>query len=104
FVAFTAPATGTYAIAAKTTALPAGATADPDAVLYGEGLLLVSETAPDAARCTAQTPLECVETFDRFLGPGDYVLEVYEWTNTQAADSEQPPIGRTCFDVTVTLR
>ena len=33
--------------------------------------------------------------------PGDYTLEVYEWTNI-ADDPGHPPIGSTCFDVTVT--
>jgi len=39
------------------------------------------------------------------LQVGNYVLEVYEWTNTNEVDDPVPeyrPIGRTCFDVTVT--
>ncbi|HEX6993820.1 MAG TPA: carboxypeptidase-like regulatory domain-containing protein [Gammaproteobacteria bacterium] len=104
FVRFDAPAAGVYVITATTTELPAGKTADPDLALHGQGLLHRAEGAPDPAACTAQTPSGCVESFERFLGPGTYVLEVYEWTNTQPADpeSEFPPIGRTCFDVTVT--
>jgi hypothetical protein len=32
------------------------------------------------------------------------VLELYEWTNTNRTDDpDYPPIGRTCFEVTVTL-
>jgi hypothetical protein len=27
---------------------------------------------------------------------------VFEWTNTNDFDDQYPPIGRTCFDVTVT--
>jgi len=104
FVRFEAPATGTYAFSATATAVPAGKRADPDVVLHGAGVLHVSEAAPDDAACTPETPLECAETFERFLGPGEYVLEVYEWTNTQASDAENPPIGRTCFDVTVSVR
>jgi hypothetical protein len=46
-------------------------------------------------------PANCSETFSRALTPGDYVLEVYEWTNTED-DVVFPPIGRTCFNVTVT--
>jgi hypothetical protein len=45
-----------------------------------------------------------METFPRTLELGDYVLEVYEWTNTNRTDDPTPayrPIGRTCFDVTV---
>src|SRR5690606_32969350 len=56
FVTFAAPATGTYAITATTTSLPPGATADPDIVLYGAGVLQLSENPPDEAQCTAQTP------------------------------------------------
>lgn len=104
FVTFVTESTGTYAFTATTTELPDGETADPDMVLHGAGRLHLAEGPPDPAQCTAQTPLGCVESFERFLGPGAYVLEVYEWTNTQAADSEYPPIGRTCFDVEVSLR
>src|SRR5690606_25598647 len=80
FVAFTAPVAGTYLISAETTELPPSAVADPDIALHSAGLLHLSEAAPDAAQCTIATPLECAETFERFLGPGEYVLEVYEWT------------------------
>jgi len=104
FVRFDVAATGVYAITATTTVMPPGKTADPDIALHGQGLLHRSEGAPDSAACTAQTPAGCVESFERFLGPGAYVLEVYEWTNTQATDAEFPPIGRTCFDVTVAPR
>jgi hypothetical protein len=33
----------------------------------------------------------------------EHVLEIEEWTNTNDSDDpDYPPIGRTCFDVTVT--
>lgn len=104
FARFEAPASGTYRFEAVTTRLPPGATADPDMVLHGAGLLELSEGEPDDALCTPETPEGCAERFERFLGAGEYVLEVYEWTNTQAADAEHAPIGRTCFDVSVSLR
>ena len=63
------------------------------------GSSIESSAAPN---CTVGTPAACVETFSPTLQVGDYVLEVYEWTNTNATDDEYPPIGRTCFDVTVT--
>jgi hypothetical protein len=56
--------------------------------------------------CSVNQPQECVETFrSPSLDAGDYVLEVYEWTNTNSLDTPNPahqPIGRTCFAVTVT--
>ena len=57
--------------------------------------------APSSWNCTAATPQNCVEEFSPTLEVGEHVLEVYEWTNTNALDSDDPPIGRTCFDVTV---
>src|SRR5690606_21098602 len=104
FVKFDAPVAGLYSITATATELPPGETADPDLVLHGRGVLDQSDEASDPVQCTAQNPSGCVESFERFLGEGTFVLEVYEWTNTQAADAEYPPIGRTCFDVAVSLR
>jgi hypothetical protein len=46
--------------------------------------------------------LQCEEVLSVSLAAGDYVLEVYEWTNTEPEDSDTPPIGRTCFDVEIT--
>ena len=61
--------------------------------------MAIANGAP-AAACSAAAPVECSETLARVLPAGDYVLEVYEWTNTNSADDEYPPLGRTCFDVT----
>jgi hypothetical protein len=102
FLRFNVPLPGTFRIAATTTTMPTGTTADPDMLLHKHGLVAQSELAPDATTCTAANPAGCNETFSRLLAPGDYVLEVYEWTNTQDHDSDFPPIGRTCFDVEVT--
>lgn len=104
FAAFEAPAIGTYVFEAVASVVPAGQAADPDMVLHGGGVLVRADSSPDESICTPATPEGCTERFERFLGPGAYVLEVYEWTNTQARNSPVPPIGRTCFDVTVSLR
>lgn len=102
FLRFNVPIPGTFKITATTTSMPDGATADPDMVLHQHGIIAQSEEAPNKAECTTSNPAGCNETFSRLLAPGDYVLEVYEWTNTQDQDSEFPPIGLTCFDVEVT--
>ena len=102
FVRFTAPNTGSYTMTAQATLVPTGHYADPDMVLHQRGPIAISD-GPPGPTCTATTPLNCHETFSRALNAGDYVLEVYEWTNTNAGDDPKyPPIGRTCFDVTVT--
>jgi hypothetical protein len=102
FVRFSVVNPGVHVITARAVA-PLNAAADPDMVLHlGDGTFLESSEAP-AASCTTATPTQCVETFSPTLQAGDYVLEVYEWTNTNATDdAEYPPIGRTCFDVSIT--
>ena len=96
---FTVATPGTHVITVRARA-PLNAAADPDLVLhFGGGQHIESSAAPN---CTVGTPAACVETFSPTLQVGDYVLEVYEWTNTNPTDDEYPPIGRTCFDVTVT--
>lgn len=96
FVRFTVAAAGSHVITARART-PLNAAADPDMVLHlGGGQVFRSEGEPDAS-CTAGAPANCVETFTRNLAAGTYVLEVYEWANTT-----DEPIGRTCFDVTVT--
>jgi hypothetical protein len=98
FVRFTVTDPGQHTITVRARA-PLNAAADPDLVLH-RGVLqpLVSESPPS---CTAAMPQNCVETFSPTLEIGEHVLEVYEWTNTNALDDDEPPIGRTCFDVTV---
>ena len=100
FVRFTVANPGVHTIRAQARA-PLNAAADPDLVLHlGNGQILRSETPP---ACSAAVWQSCVEEFSPTLQAGDYVLEVYEWTNTNRADDpDYPPIGRTCFDVTVT--
>jgi hypothetical protein len=102
FLRFNVPVPGTFKIAATTTSMPSGATADPDMLLHQHGVIAPSEQPPNETTCTASNPAGCNESFSRLLAPGDYVLEVYEWTNTQDHDSDFPPIGTTCFKVEIT--
>jgi hypothetical protein len=99
YLRFNASVQATYTFSAVATSIPVGESADPDLVLHRSGELQTSE-GPPAANCSAATPANCSETFSSALTPGDYVLEVYEWTNTED-DAQFPPIGRTCFDVRV---
>jgi hypothetical protein len=107
YLRFDVGATATHTFSAVATSIPAGEQADPDLVLHRSGPLAVSECpvgpncSPPAGTCGSATPANCSETFSRSLTPGRYVLEVYEWTNTED-DAQFPPIGRTCFDVRVT--
>jgi hypothetical protein len=76
---------GTYRIIALATVTPGGASADPEIVLHQRGEIFRSESND-----------QNLETLDRDLTPGEYVLEVYEFGNISA----DPP-GRTCFDVEI---
>jgi hypothetical protein len=100
YVHFAVTNPGVHTITARARA-PLNAAADPDLVLHlGGGQTLKSETEPS---CSVSTPAACVEEFSPTLQAGNYVLEVYEWSNTNRDDDpDYPPIGRTCFDVTVT--
>jgi hypothetical protein len=99
FVRFTVTNPGPHTITVRARA-PLNAPADPDWVLHlGGGRTIRSESPPN---CSVQTPSACVEELSPTLAVGEHVLEVYEWTNTNALDDADPPIGRTCFDVTVT--
>jgi hypothetical protein len=100
FLRFTAASAGMYTLTARAVA-PLNAAADPDMILRRADEVTISNGAPSST-CSTGTPEECVESFSPTLAPGDHVLEVYEWTNTNTATEEYPPIGRTCFDVTVT--
>ena len=101
YVRFTVTNAGQHTITVKARA-PINAPADPDLVVHrGNGQKLVSD-APIAPGCAIANAPGCVETFSPTLSVGEHVLELYEWTNTNALDDTDPPIGRTCFDVTVT--
>jgi hypothetical protein len=100
FLRVTVASPGTVTFTARAVA-PLNGAADPDMLLHRHGPIAIANGAPTAA-CTASNPAECSERLVRALMPSDYVLEVYEWTNTNTADDDHPPIGRTCFDVTAT--
>jgi hypothetical protein len=100
FVRFSVTNPGSHVITVRAVA-PLNAAADPDLRLHVGGGQVQESSAPP--QCTVATPQDCVETFEPVLQTGDYVLEVYEWSNTNKTDdADYPPIGRTCFDVTVT--
>ena len=65
---------------------PAGS--DPDVVVHSAGSLGLYEE------------IGVTETFSMQLSPGDYVIEVYEYSNL-GFDNPDPPRGRTCIDVSV---
>jgi len=64
---------------------------DPDIVLYGNGFL-------DSAESTTSGD----ETLARTLQPGEYVIEVYEWSHLDPTYSATERRGDTCFNVSVT--
>jgi PKD repeat protein len=67
------------------------ATPDPDLVLFKGGQIDIAES--DTAN---------QENLARTLGPGDYVIEIYEYSHIEAPKSPTTSRGRTCFDVTIT--
>ena len=99
FVRFVVDTPGPHVVTARAVAPLLGA-ADPDLKLHAPNSLVLSSTGPP--QCTIDTPQACVESFTPTLAAGEHVLEVYEWTNTNDTTDQHPPIGRTCFDVTVT--
>ncbi len=99
FLKFTATVTANHTFTATATLIPFGEEADPDMELHQRGALLPFPLLDPPGK----SGLVNVETFSWPLTPGDYVLEVYEWSNTNARnDPVFPPIGRTCFDVEIT--
>ena len=99
FVRFAVTTPGPHLITARAVAPLLGA-ADPDLRLHLPDGSILESTGPP--QCTINTPSACVESFTPTLAAGEHVLEVYEWTNTNDTTDQSPPIGRTCFDVTVT--
>ena len=59
---------------------------DPDLALHRAGVRTVSESVVDGQ-----------ETLLIALAAGDYVIEIYEFSNLGGS-----PLGDTCFDVTIT--
>jgi len=64
---------------------------DPDIVLYGNGFLDIAESTTSGD-----------ETLARTLQPGEYVIEVYEWSHLDPTYSAAERRGDTCFNVSVT--
>jgi hypothetical protein len=108
FVRFTPSAAGTVTVRVTATEIPPDNYADPDFWVFAAGAYRQSE-GPPSATCEAftapgWTPSSCFEQSTIELrDASEHILEVYEWTNA-AFDLEagEEPIGRTCFDVTVT--
>jgi hypothetical protein len=99
FLRFTVTTPGPHVVTARAVA-PLLGIADPDLKLHTPGGSVLASTGP--SQCTVDTPRDCVETFTPTLAAGDHVLEVNEWSNTNGTTDQYPPIGRTCFDITVT--
>jgi hypothetical protein len=64
---------------------------DPDIVLYNNGFLAIAESTVNGD-----------ETLTRTLEPGEYVIEVYEWSHLDPTYSASERRGDTCFNVSVT--
>ena len=105
---------GDVTITMVATSIPAGEYADPDFWVHRTGELVdpfnginpPKGQGPPSAACEdvnggGWTPSDCVESASFSLAAEEHILEVYEWTNADD-DPDYPPIGRTCFDVTVT--
>jgi hypothetical protein len=103
YLRFNAATNASYTFTAVTTSAQPGESTDPDMWLHRGGRLFPPFGAAPTAECTSAALENCLEAGSRGLTAGDYVLEVFEWTNTNASDDpEFPPIGKTCFDVEVT--
>jgi len=113
FLRFSPPAAGTVTIEVRATSIPTGKYADPDLRIHNQQSTFRSDDPPTAecqdVAAGSWSPGLCVEpnpsspALTVSVGVEEYVLEVYEWTNTNDSDDpDYPPIGRTCFDVTVT--
>lgn len=107
FVRFTPPAAGDVTIAVIATTIPDNAFADPDFYVHRQGVIGASIGPPSTACEEFGAPgwveSHCEEVGVISLPSEEHVLEIEEWSNTNASDDpDYPPIGRTCFDVTVT--
>ena len=64
---------------------------DPDIVLYNNGFLAIADSSANGD-----------ETLTRTLEPGEYVIEVYEWSHIDPTYLLDERRGDTCFNVSVT--
>jgi hypothetical protein len=85
FLPFTITSPGIYGFTVAATTMPLGTDSDPEIVLHQRGEIFRSESDDPN-----------LETFDRVMTPGEYVLEVYEFGNVDLGT-----LGRTCFDVEI---
>ena len=103
FVRLTITTAGMHTFTATATVIPAGETTDPDMWLRrppSSGIFEVfeSQTADSESGVSVN-----------FLPADDYILEVFDFNNRSSVKLTAnppifggPPIGRACFDVTVT--
>ena len=107
-VRFDMPTAGDIEISMTATSIPAGEASDPDFVLHRAGRLEASESAPTAAcsnvAAAGWSPADCSEVSTFAVEAGAHVIEAYEFSNTQSFGSAVTPIGRTCFDISVTIQ
>jgi len=86
FIRFHIASEGTYQITAVG---PSGS--DPDLILYGNGDISFSGVSGNN------------EIFNLTLAQGDYILEMYEYTNVYPGNGSGRPRGTTCFDVSINI-
>jgi hypothetical protein len=95
FLKFSLVNAGNVTIRAEYTSLgstaPFTPAADPDIKLHHGGLVVVAEST-----------VVNVETLSRSLEPGDYVIEVYEFSHVDFADGAERR-GVTCMNVNVSI-
>jgi hypothetical protein len=106
FLRFDVATSGNVIVTASANLIPPGEYADPDFVIHQSDPVFQSDDLPSAS-CQALAspgwqPSDCAQSATVALGVGSYVLEVYEFTNTLDSSVAPGPIGRTCFDVSVT--
>ncbi len=101
FVRLTIPAAGFHTFSATATVVPAGETTDPDMWLRRPPSSGIFEWF-ESQDANSESGVS-----QNFLPAGDYILEVFDFNNRGSRKLVSsifggPPIGRACFDVTVT--
>ncbi|VAW88033.1 Chitinase [hydrothermal vent metagenome] len=86
FIRFHIASEGTYQIKVS-----GSSTSDPDFILYGNGDVSFSGVSGTN------------ETFSPLLIQGDYILEVYEYTNVYPGNGSSGALGTTCFDISINI-
>ncbi len=101
FVRVTLPTAGRYTFTATATVIPSGETTDPDMWLRRPPSNLIFEWF-ESQDANSESGLS-----QNFLPADDYILEVFDFNNRSSSKLVSPilggpPIGRACFDITVT--